>query len=172
MLLFVLRYSLQSLCFALVNNAVILRLAIAISQDSCKTKMTGVSPGELNDMTTERSSNVRHAAIATWRFGKIAVEAARGSLSTHGTALDAVEKGRARSAMSILLGTIEIKRASTIIYLLLCTKPCIVLLPTETMSEQSEGGRVHNRNRGMGEMIFLSHTVEGCRSSYSSCFCI
>lgn len=38
---------------------------------------------------------VRPAAIATWRFGEIAVDAARSLLKDGGTALDALEEGTA-----------------------------------------------------------------------------
>ena len=41
----------------------------------------------------ERPSNVQPTAIATWRFGKIAVDAAAAVLQDGGTALDATESG-------------------------------------------------------------------------------
>lgn len=47
---------------------------------------------------------VRPAAIATWRFGEIAVDAASSLLQDGGTALDALEAGMMLQAVAILLG--------------------------------------------------------------------
>lgn len=97
----------RSLLVALVGSILmVVSAAVTSARNSGRTSSSSSSNRSsgrpLDGAEAEVSSTeVLPAAIATWRFGKIAVDAAAELLADGGTALDATEAGRKDTAVVV-----------------------------------------------------------------------